>query len=136
MSAFWRDYAAHLAEGKKGAFVSPHFTEASRNFAEMMLALAVLDLPFDAPKHTGKADGGQFTLTAGGPVVVFHKEIKPAAAANAAQGQLLVSQSFFRNGDRYRQEGNEKFEKMSPRNSSPARCMARMSSSPTRRARP
>ena len=136
VSAFWRDYAAHLAEGKKGAFVSPHFTEASRNFAEMMLALAVLDLPFDAPKHTGKADGGQFTLTAGGPVVVFHKEIKPAAAANAAQGQLLVSQSFFRNGDRYRQEGNEKFEKMSPRNSSPARCMARMSSSPTRRARP
>jgi hypothetical protein len=111
VSAFWRDYAAHLADGKKGAFVSPHFTEASRNFAEMMLALAVLDLPFDAPKHTGKADGGQFTLTAGGPVVVFHKEIKPAAAANAAQGQLLVSQSFFRHGDRYRQEGNEKFEK-------------------------
>lgn len=111
VSAFWRDYAAHLAEGKKGAFVSPHFTEASHNFAEMMLALAVLDLPFDAPKHTGKADGGQFTLTAGGPVVVFHKEIKPAAAANAAQGQLLVSQSFFRHGDRYRQEGNEKFEK-------------------------
>ncbi len=111
VSAFWRDYAAHLAEGKKGAFVSPHFTEASHNFAEMMLALAVLDLPFDAPKHTGKADGGQFTLTAGGPVIVFHKEIKPAAAANAAQGQLLVSQSFFRHGDRYRQEGNEKFEK-------------------------
>ena len=111
ISAFWRDYAAHLAEGKKGAFVSPHFTEASRNFTEIMLALAVLDLPFDAPKHTGKADGGKFTLTAGGPVVVFHKEIKLAAAANAAQGQLLVSQSFFRNGDRYRQEGNEKFEK-------------------------
>ncbi len=111
VSTFWRDYAAHLAGGKKGAFVSPHFAEASHNFAEMMLALAVLDLPFDAPKHASKADGGQFTLTAGGPVVVFHKEIKPAAAANAAQGQLLVSQSFFRNGDRYRQEGNEKFEK-------------------------
>src|SRR6185436_16421183 len=42
-----------------------------------------------------------------------HKEVKPSAApaANAPQSPLLVSQSFFREGDRYRQEGNEKFEK-------------------------
>jgi hypothetical protein len=85
--------------------------EASRNFTEMMLALAVLDLPFEAAKHTTKADNGQFTFTAGGPVILYHKEIKPAATENNAQGQLLVSQSFFRHGDRYRQEGNEKFEK-------------------------
>jgi hypothetical protein len=32
-----------------------------------MLALAVLDLPFEAAKHTTKADNGQFTFTAGGP---------------------------------------------------------------------
>lgn len=111
VNAFWRDYAAWVAGGAKGAFVSPNVAEASRNFTEMMLALAVLDLPFDAAKHVSKADGGQFTLTAGGPVIVYHKEIKPAANADAAQGQLLVSQSFFRQGDRYRQEGNEKFEK-------------------------
>ncbi|MFZ4765901.1 MAG: hypothetical protein ACOYMN_13205, partial [Roseimicrobium sp.] len=90
---------------------SPHVAEAGRNFTEMLLALAVLDLPFDAAKHVTKADGGQFTLTAGGPVIVYHKEIKPAVHADAAQGQLLVSQSFFRQGDRYRQEGNEQFEK-------------------------
>jgi hypothetical protein len=73
----------------------------------------VLDLPFDAPKHDGKTDAGKFTLTAGGPVIVFHKEIKPSAplAANAQPVPLLVSQSFFRAGDRYRMEGNEKFEK-------------------------
>ena len=111
VNAFWRDYAAHVASGVKTPFVSPHVAEASRNFSEMMLALAVLDLPFDAPKHTTKADGGQLTLTAGGPLIVFHKEIKPAAAAKAGQGELLVSQSFFRQGDRYRQQGNEKFEK-------------------------
>lgn len=111
VNAFWRDYAAWVAGGAKGAFVSPHVAEASRNFTEMMLALAVLDLPFEAAKHVTKADGGQFTLTAGGPVIVYHKEIKPTANADAAQGGLLVSQSFFREGDRYRQEGNEKFEK-------------------------
>ena len=52
------------------------------------------------------------TITAGGPVIVFHKEIMPAAPRPPARRQqLLVSQTFFRNGDRYRMEGNEKFDK-------------------------
>lgn len=110
-NAFWRDYAAWVAAGSKGAFVSINVAEAGGGFTEMMLALAVLDLPFDGPKHTTKAEGGQLTFTAGGPCILYHKEIKPAAGEANAQGQLLVSQSFFREGDRYRQEGNEKFEK-------------------------
>lgn len=111
VNAFWRDYAKFIADGARGAFLSPNMADASRNFAEMMLALAVLDLPFEAPKHESKIDGGQFTFNANGPVIVYHKEIKPAAAAKADQPQLLVSQSFFRQSDRFRQEGNEKFEK-------------------------
>jgi autotransporter-associated beta strand protein len=111
VNAFWRDYAAWVASGSKGGFVSSNVAEASRSFTEMMLALAVLDLPFEAPKHSTKADNGQFTFSAGGPCILYHKEIKPAALENNAQGQLLVSQSFFRQSDRYRMEGNEKFEK-------------------------
>ncbi len=111
VNAFWRDYAAWVAAGSKGRFVSANVAEAHRNFTEMMLALAVLDLPFEAPKHTTKAENGQFTFTAGGPCILFHKEIKPVDGDKTAQGQLLVSQSFFRHGDRYRMEGNEKFEK-------------------------
>jgi hypothetical protein len=111
VNAFWRDYAAWVAGGAKGAFVSGNVAEASRNFTEMLLALAVTDLPFDAPKHTQKADAGQFHFTAGGAAIVYHKEIKQAAPAKADAGQLLVSQSFFRQSERYRQEGNERFEK-------------------------
>ncbi|WP_395747792.1 autotransporter-associated beta strand repeat-containing protein [Prosthecobacter sp.] len=111
VNEFWRDYAAWVAAGSKGGFVSGRVAEASTSFAEMMLALSVLDLPFEAAKHQTKSDNGQFTFTAGGPCIVFHKEIKPAAGANNAQGQLLVSQSFYRQSDRYRMEGNEKFEK-------------------------
>ena len=112
VNAFWRDFAAHVAAGKDAPFVSPNIAEASGNFAEMMLALAVLDLPFEAPEHASKADGGKFTLTAASPVIVYHKEIKPAAAPAAQNaGALLVSQSFFRANDRFRMEGNEKFEK-------------------------
>jgi hypothetical protein len=38
------------------------------------------------------------------------KQIKPAAPA-PGQTELLVSQNFYRQGNRYRQEGNEKFDK-------------------------
>ena len=111
-NAFWRDYAKHVADGAKTPFVSEHVAEAASGFTEMMLALAVLDLPFAAPKHTTKTEGGQFTLTAAGPVLVYHKEVKPAAPAVAEQAGLMVSQSFYRHDDRYRQEGNEQFEKV------------------------
>jgi len=37
---FWRDYASH----REGAFLSPYFAESTRNFTEMMLALAVLEI--------------------------------------------------------------------------------------------
>ena len=107
INAFWRDYAAW--DGKT-PFVSANVTEAAHSFSEMMLALAVLDLPFESPKHTTRSGNGQFTLTAAGPLIAFHKEIKPAAPA-PEQAPLLVSQNFFRADDRYREEGNEKFDK-------------------------
>ena len=107
INAFWRDYAAW--DGKT-PFVSANITAAAQDFPEMMLALAVLDLPFESPRHTTKAENGQYTLTAAGPMIAFHREIKPAAPA-PEQAPLLVSQNFFRADDRYREEGNEKFDK-------------------------
>ncbi|WP_395745982.1 hypothetical protein [Prosthecobacter sp.] len=111
VNGFWRDYAAWVATGSKDGFVSANVAEACRNFTEMMLALAVLDLPFEAPKHGTSTENGRFTFTAGAPCILYHKEVKPAAVDGNAQGQLLVSQSFFHQSDRYRMEGNEKFEK-------------------------
>ncbi len=110
INGFWRDFAAWVADGAKAPFLSQNIAEAHRNFTEMMLALAVTDLPFDAPKHETKAEGGSFTLTAGGPTIVFHQEIKPAQPAPEAI-QLLVSQNFFRENDRFTHEGNEQVEK-------------------------
>ncbi|MEI9895260.1 MAG: hypothetical protein WDN28_15555 [Chthoniobacter sp.] len=96
--------------GWQDALRLANLTEAAHNFSEMVLALAVLDLPFESPKHTTRVDNGQFTLTAAGPLIAFHKEIKPATPA-PEQTPLLVSQNFFRADDRYREEGNEKFDK-------------------------
>ncbi len=111
VNAFWRDYAAW--DGK-GAFLSPNLAEAHRNFSEIMIALAVLDLPFKAGEMKTDLAEAKLTVTATTPLVVFHKEILPAAAPNKEQvatPALLVSQSFFRSDDRYRMEGNLKFEK-------------------------
>jgi hypothetical protein len=107
VNAFWRDLAQHdLAQ----PFYSRNLAEASRNFPEMLLALALLDLPFESPKHETKFEGAKMTIIPGGPLVVFHEELKPAPAADGS-AKVLVSQNFFRHGDRYRQENGEQVDK-------------------------
>lgn len=106
-NAFWKDYAAHSGDG---AFFSPNLAEASGNFTEMMLALAVLDLPFEAGKHASKFEGSSMSLSAGSPMVVYHREIKPAESSEK-KTPILVSQNFFRLSDRYTQVDNERVEK-------------------------
>ncbi len=107
INAFWSDYAAH-----DGAtpFLSRHFPQATRNFTELMLALAVLDLPFKSGAHAEKVDGLRYTVQAATPLVLFHREIREAARAPAG-GAVLVAQNFFRADDRYRDENNERFDK-------------------------
>lgn len=104
---FWADYAAH--DGK-GAFLSSAFIEAVSSFTEMMLALAVTDVPFKAGGHGEKVDGLRYTLEAGSPLVLFHREIGEAARAEAPGG-VLVAQHFFRADDRERFEDGERIEK-------------------------
>jgi hypothetical protein len=109
VNAFWRDYARHdPARGQ--AFRSVHLAEACRGFPEMMFALAVLDLPFQAAQHATVFQQAEMTLTAGSPLVVFHEEIKETEPLKDA-APILVSQNFFRHSDRYRFESNERLDK-------------------------
>jgi hypothetical protein len=107
VSPFWLDYAKH--DGKS-PFLTKHLADASRNFSEMMFALAVVDLPFAAGKHDVKFDGSKMTFSPAGPVIAFVEEVRPAAPA-ADKSPVLVSQNFYRQGDRYREENGEKFDK-------------------------
>ena len=102
---------AFVAEGQKGGkFLSKNFAEATKNFTEMMFVLAVLDLPFEAGKHKADFDKEKMSLAAGSDLVVFHKEIKPAQPA-AQKVPILVSQNFFKYGERYTHVGSEKIDK-------------------------
>ncbi|HLW68067.1 MAG TPA: hypothetical protein VKS79_22305, partial [Gemmataceae bacterium] len=106
-SHFWLDYARHSG---KGPFLSENLADASKNFTEMMFALSVLDLPFEAGKEEVKFDGGKMTFTPANASIAFHEEVKPAVDANG-KVQILVSQNFYRHGDRFREENGERFDK-------------------------
>jgi hypothetical protein len=106
VNAFWRDYARHPANEP---FVSRNFADASRNFPEMLLALAVLDLPFESPKQEPVFDKAKMTLTPPDQAVAVHEEIREVAAREPA-ARVLVGQSYFRLGDRHRTVDGEQVD--------------------------
>ena len=104
---FWRDYARHAGDGP---FLSRHLADASRNFTEAMLALAVLDLPFEPARHQLAFAGGRMTLGPAGPMVAFHEEVRRTDGPDGT-APVLVGQSFYRPADRFREENGEKVDK-------------------------
>ncbi|MBZ0280734.1 MAG: hypothetical protein K8L97_08325, partial [Anaerolineae bacterium] len=100
---FWADYAT-APQGQP--FASPAIVEASNSFLEMMMALAVLDLPFVAKQHEVTADGDKRTLRAASPLLLVRKEVTKAEKA-ADTAPLLLGENFFRLDDRYRLENGQ-----------------------------
>lgn len=107
VNGFWKDYANWNGEG---GFYSREFTAATRNFTEMMLALSILDLPFESEKHEVTIDENEMKLTAKSPLIVFHEEIEEAALAED-ETPVLVSQNFYRLDDRFRIVDGEREDK-------------------------
>ncbi len=110
VNGFWRDFAEHVAAGSPGPFLSGQFVRATSCFAELMCALAVLELPFDATAPTQELDGARASLRASTPVIVFHEQIAAVEPSSESLG-VLVSQNYFRADDRYRYENNERHDK-------------------------
>ncbi|MDY0165019.1 MAG: hypothetical protein RBS80_00660 [Thermoguttaceae bacterium] len=112
VNAFWRDYARH----DEGPFLSTKLAEANGNFTEMMLALSVLDLPFEPAEHelSGLDPDADVptpvTLTAASPLVAYYRQIEPAEPAEEEM-PILVSQNFFQCADRYREVDGERVDK-------------------------
>ncbi len=107
VNGFWRDYAAHSGDAP---FLSAAVAEATRNFTEMMFALAVLDLPFKPLEHKTAYEQARLRLTPGSDVVIYHKQIRDTEQAETP-APMLVSQNFLAHNDRYRHEDNERFDK-------------------------
>ncbi|MFM7299480.1 MAG: hypothetical protein ACKO4Q_19930, partial [Planctomycetota bacterium] len=100
-NAFWSDFAA-APVGQP--FLSRNFTLATHSLTEMLLALAVLDLPFEAGKQERGSEPGVRTLKPTTALLAVRRELKDAAKPESVE-PLLVSQNFFRNDDRFDTSG-------------------------------
>ncbi len=107
ISAFWADYA-QSEPGK--AFRSVHIAEIANSFTEILLALAVLDLPFEAPQQSVESSDSALNVKAASPMLVFYKDVA-LVEPDSAESTILIGQNYFRLDDRYRFEGNQQYDK-------------------------
>ncbi len=108
VNGFWRAYAAH-PQGTP--FLPAEMLEADASFSEIMLALAVMDLPFAARPHTETIAGPALTITAGSPALLLHRELLPADPFAGDTAPVLTVQRCFRADDRYAMIDGERVEK-------------------------
>ncbi len=107
VDGFWNDFGAHKGDGP---FVSANVAEAANSFTEMMLALAVLDLPFESAEHKVEKEDSKLTMKVASAGIIVHEQIRPAKGAEN-KPPVLVGQNFFRADDRHRIENNQKVDK-------------------------
>jgi hypothetical protein len=108
VNGFWRDFAS---APRDQPFLSSRVAEATSNFAEMMLALSVLDLPFESAKHETVTEGARITLKAATPLLLVRKElVETKAGAEDSKNPVLVSQNYFRLDEPYRFEGKQRYD--------------------------
>lgn len=107
INQFWRDYAVH---DKSKPFLSPYFVQSSRNLSEMLFALSVLDLPFDAvePEVVYEDDAMRFSPKSS--VIAYFEQVRNSKL-ELENANILVSENFFQNSDRFRVENGVKQEK-------------------------
>ena len=108
INEFWHDFAVQPA-GEP--FCSSHFALVTNSFAEMMLALAMLDLPLALAEPTVPVrDGSRATYQTALPMLLVRQEIRPAQPA-ATQADVLLSQNFFCQEDRFQFENGERSDR-------------------------
>jgi hypothetical protein len=113
VNAFWRDFSDHVAAHGTGSarpFLSGQFLRATSCFAEMLCALAVLDLPFEAQPPSTSLTDARLSVRANTPLIAISEQVVPVQPGSRHVG-VLVSQNYFRADDRYRFEGNERHDK-------------------------
>eukprot|EP01132_Coremiostelium_polycephalum_P010952 gene10952-13416_t len=105
---FWRDYATFIAQqGSADApkhFLSKYFAHASSTLTEIIVSLAVLELPFQCTGEY-KSKGGKLSITPSSSIVVFHQEL--VSGKLDVDPNVFISQHFFDPNGKYSYESGE-----------------------------
>ncbi|KJE96042.1 hypothetical protein CAOG_06416 [Capsaspora owczarzaki ATCC 30864] len=110
-NAFWSDYAAFVERSKAGeAFVSVNLALATRSLTEMLMALAVLDVPFTPAQHERQYQGEQLTLRTRSAAIIYTRQVRETPRDPAAPPvQAFVK--YFDPNEREGYEGSERVDK-------------------------
>ncbi|KAN0027826.1 hypothetical protein ACTFIV_009650 [Dictyostelium citrinum] len=99
VNEFWLDYSNHIVatskSQSKSPFVSKYIAFSNSSFAESMMALSVLDLPFSVKDNTTQVrpKNGKLSMKPTTPIVIFHQEL--VSGSIEKQSDILVTQHFF-----------------------------------------
>lgn len=92
-SDFYADYAEHVINNPKKSFLSSYFIQISQNITEVMSAIALLDIPFNAGEHGFKSTGPRSSeIKAASDFIIFKKEIKETN--ENPRSDILVAQRY------------------------------------------
>ncbi|MFO1062735.1 MAG: hypothetical protein U0892_02525 [Pirellulales bacterium] len=90
-SAFWKEV---LAQDGKSGFLSQNIDLPVNSVNEALLALAVIDLPWESEAAAMAVENDRLTVTAKQPAIAYVQSIEPAAAADAP-ASILVGQDIY-----------------------------------------
>jgi len=97
---FWYDYASQNG----GSFLSPNIGTIGLTFTDMMLVLALTDLPFEKPEHDVDMKGTEAKIGFKGNALVFMKEIVEMKKKDEKILPLMVKSRYFYNRDLKKRE--------------------------------
>lgn len=106
INRFWMDLAQW--DGK-GPFLSTHFTECMNNDNEMLLALALLDLPFTKEPSETTFQNDALTLKAKQPLLLFYRDTREADKV-MENSPILVRQTFYPARQRFSEVNGRQIE--------------------------
>ncbi|CAK4624667.1 hypothetical protein AeNC1_003175 [Aphanomyces euteiches] len=102
MNTFWLEYARYIMEQNWDApFLSAHFPVAASSFAEIMLALAVLTLPFQSSQWEIDATDTSLSIRTTSAIIVYFEDIRPGENQDLDDSiamvgsNLIVTQTIF-----------------------------------------
>lgn len=97
---FWIEWLEHDGQSP---FLSARFPECTDSTASMLIALALLDLPFEGEKPDAQVDRLTLKVKAKSPMLLFYRDTRETQKV-AKSTPLLVHHNFFRFGDRTRRD--------------------------------
>jgi len=109
MNLFWADLIEHIIIHKSlDGFLSTNFIYAVNSYTELIVALAVIGLPFAQGLHLYQQNNNAVDIVADHDLISYCKQIIETEKADEEVEDVLIVQRFFEPNNRYEYTSNNK----------------------------